>query len=225
MFNTPIFQSIPPLRKHEVKPTITPAQPIKDSNLVKKEEGVEEQAVNRPETEKTTEVPKKLPKKKAQNRIKNIPGLIMQRVRSSIKAYFARNPKLEHKDRRLAYIEKILDNTTRQEKERLVAFLETYQKNWKTWHTIQVYLQTNQRSGEIMLDIVLEFFREDGLQDFNEWMTSGKMSEKSKAAVNELKERIGQKFSRLLSKTDLGGDEEEEFLKSKEKLVKKEETS
>lgn len=199
------------------KGTPVPVKDNKESQSVKKEE---ETTCQNSEAGKTNKPPANMPKKKAQNRIKNIPGLIMQRVRSGIKSYFARSPKFPAKDKRLVYIEKVLDNISKQDKERLAAFLETYQKNWKTWNTIQQYLHSDPRMGGIMLDTVMGFFQEDGLEDFNDWLTSGKMSDKSKAAVLELKERIGQKFSKLLVRAE--GDEEIEELKSDEKLVKKE---
>lgn len=209
------------VQKPVLKSTPVQAKCVKESNIVKKEECAEETTCNGSEAGKNNNPPVKVPKKKAQNRIKNIPGLIMQRVRSGIKSYFARNPKLEIKEKRLRYVEKVLDSTSKQEKEKLAAFLESYQKNWKTWNTIQLYLQSDPRIGRIMLDVVMGFFQEDGQEDFNDWLTSGKMSEKSKIAVMDLKERIGTKFSKLLLRPE--GDVEEEYLQSKEKLVKKEE--
>jgi len=164
---------------------------------------------------------KKVPKKKAQNRIKNIPGLVVQRVRSSIKNYYTLNPKIDKHERRLGYVHKVLSNLNKSDKERLLAFLEAYLKNWKTWNTIQKYLHSDLKYGGILLDVVLEFFGDEGKEDFDDWLTGGKMGEKSKAAVTELKDRIRTKFSVILSKPE---DEEEETTESSpKKMVKKEE--
>jgi len=160
---------------------------------------------------------KKVPKKKAQNRIKNIPGLIVQRVRSSIKNYLSLNPKLDKHERRLGYVDKVLVNVNKNDRDRLLAFLEGYQKNWKTWNTIQNFLKTNTKYGAILLDVVLQFFGPDGNDDFNEWLTSGKMGQKSKIAVTEMKDKIGAKFSKILLKA------ETQETNQKDKMIKTEE--
>jgi len=197
--------------------------------IVKKEEAEETtqpstgSATSQKTPEKTgkPEKVKKVPKKKAQNRIKNIPGLVVQRVRSSIKNYYTLNPKIDKHERRLGYVHKVLSNLNKSDKERLLAFLEAYLKNWKTWNTIQKYLHSDLKYGGILLDVVLEFFGDEGKEDFDDWLTGGKMGEKSKAAVTELKDRIRTKFSVILSKPE---DEEEETTESSpKKMVKKEE--
>jgi hypothetical protein len=187
--------------------------------IPKKEEPLDEREINRTEEEEKIVVPQKpCPKKKAQNRIKNIPGLVVQRVRSSIKAYFTLNPHLGKAEGRLAYIERTLGYLSKLDRERLLSFLEHYQKNWKTWNTIHKYLRTNPKYGGILLDVVLEFFAENGKDDFNDWLISGKMGDKSKTAVQEMKLKIGDKFEKLLMKI-----EDEGYLELKAKFVKKEE--
>lgn len=221
-------------KKFEKKIIPTPAAPLiaKDQPTLKKEDAeVKTTCSNCKCGEKChtddDKAQKKVPKKKAQNRIKNIPGLIMQRVRSSIKTYFTRNPRFEKQERRLTYVEKVLGAMSKAEKDKILAFLDQYQKNWKTWNTIQKYLQTNPKCGAILLDVVLEFFGNEGLEDFNDWLTSGKMGEKSKKAVTEMKDRIGQKFSKILLTTEDEEDPEanlkDKIVKREEKLVKKEE--
>jgi len=166
---------------------------------------------------KSPRIGKKIPKKKAQNRIKNIPGLVVQRVRSSIKNYLSLNPKLDKHERRLGYVDKVLVHVSKTDRERLLTFLENYQKNWKTWNTIQNFLKTDTKYGGILLDVVLQFFGPDGLDDFNDWLTSGKMGQKSKVAVTEMKEKIGVKFSKILLKA-----EAQESM-HQNKMIKKEE--
>jgi hypothetical protein len=198
----------------------------KEDNLInnhpiipKKEEALDEREIRLSDEEEKTPLPQKpMPKKKAQNRIKNIPGLVVQRVRSSIKAYFTLNPNLGKAEGRLAYIERTLGYLSKLDRERLLSFLEHYQKNWKTWNTIHKYLKTNPKYGGILLDVVLEFFAENGKDDFNDWLISGKMGEKSKTAVQEMKLKIGDKFEKLLMKI-----EDEGYLELKAKFVKKEE--
>ena len=192
-----------------------------ESVLTKREETTEGSRCKCGEREKSPTNQKKVPKKKAQNRIKNIPGLVMQRVRSSIKSYFTLNPKLDRQEKRLGYIDKVLGGLNKSDKERLTGFLEGYQKNWKTWNTIQKYLQTNPKYGSILLDVVLEFFNEPGKEDFEDWLISGKMGQKSKTAVTEMKSRIGNKFGKILLKRE--DEEDDEELQLTSKLVKKEE--
>lgn len=229
LMSTPFFPSpLPPMaRKVEKKVAPTPAPLVmKDPLVVKQDDSCEVKTnckcgekCHSNEDDKGAQ--KKVPKKKAQNRIKNIPGLIMQRVRSSIKTYFTRNPRFEKQEKRLSYVEKVLGGMAKPEKDKILAFLDQYQKNWKTWNTIQKYLQTNPKCGAILLDVVLEFFGNEGLEDFNDWLTSGKMGEKSKKAVTEMKDRIGQKFSKILLTTD--EEEEDPASNLKDKIIKREE--
>lgn len=114
-------------------------------------------------------------------------------------------------------MDKVLIHVNKTDRERLLTFLEGYQKNWKTWNTIQNFLKTNTKYGGILLDVVLQFFGPDGLDDFNDWLTSGKMGQKSKVAVTEMKEKIGVKFSKILLKS-----EAQESM-HKEKMIKTEE--
>src|SRR5262249_55154996 len=67
-------------------------------------------------------------KQKAQNRIKNFPGLVVQRVRSSIKLYLSSHTKGEKETIQLAYIGNVLDTQNKSTRDRLLSFLEHYQK-------------------------------------------------------------------------------------------------
>lgn len=237
LLSTPFYPNpmLAGAKKFEKKVAPTPAPLIaKDQTAVKKEDPCEVKTNcnsckcgEKCHANDDEKAQKKVPKKKAQNRIKNIPGLIMQRVRSSIKTYFTRNPRFEKQERRLTYVEKVLGTMSKPEKDKILAFLDQYQKNWKTWNTIQKYLQTNPKCGAILLDVVLEFFGNEGLEDFNDWLTSGKMGEKSKKAVTEMKDRIGQKFSKILLTTeeeeDLEANLKDKIVKREEKPIKKEE--
>jgi hypothetical protein len=191
--------------------------PVAVENKSPEEESAESHANASPDEGNSPHSEKKVPKKKAQNRIKNIPGLIVQRVRSSIKNYLSLNPKLDKHERRLGYVDKVLVNVNKNDRDRLLAFLEGYQKNWKTWNTIQNFLKTNTKYGAILLDVVLQFFGPEGNDDFNEWLTSGKMGQKSKIAVTEMKDKIGAKFSKILLKA------EAQETNQKDKMVKTEE--
>jgi hypothetical protein len=244
-FVNPFSKAAPIPKKNERKTSdnksasTAESSSVCDQMIVKKEEPTEHKTCNcganhgNQDKNGKKEKEKKVPKKKAQNRIKNIPGLVMQRVRSSIKGYFTLSPKLEKQEKRLVYVDKVLSTLNKSDKEKLLTFLEGYQKNWKTWNTIQNFLQTNPKYGGILLDVVLGFFGQDGLEDFNDWLTSGKMGEKSKAAVTEMKDRIGTKFSKILLKSEdhpaesaameEEKDGEEEVADLPSKIVKKEE--
>jgi hypothetical protein len=206
------------IKKPKDLPVLTPSTTDSSGSLVKKEEAMEEIEEKIVNEEQTIKKPESSSKKKPQNRIKNIPGLVVQRVRSSIKTYYAQNPGLNRQESRLNYVGKVLSGLNKSDKERLIAFLDQYEKNWKTWNTIQKYLATNTKYGGILLDVVLEFFTDDGKEDFNDWLYSGKMKEKSRCAVQDMKFRIADKFEKLLREI---GDEG--YLELKAKMVKKEE--
>lgn len=200
------------------------AQP--ENILVKKEDQIGESGKCSTSEKDKNSASKDPAKKKPQNRIKNIPGLIVQRVRSSIKTFFAQEPSVGFADRRLAYVSRTLGHLNKSERETLLTFLEGYEKSWKTWNTIQKYLRGNRRYGNMLHDAVIEFFGEDGKQDFEEWLTAGKMCPKTKQAVIEMKDKIYRKYCHLLDPEDKEGRPEDEDIRGPpgpEKIVKKEE--
>jgi len=136
-------------------------------------------------------------KKSAQNRIKNLPGLIIQRVRSTIKICLSIENPTERGYTRVLYVEKFLRDMNRKEKDRFLTFLEQYEKRWKTWHSILTFLNRSQEFGLIILEIIAMFLSDPGKQDFEEWLKSGKMCEKSKATILETKDLLAFKFSQI----------------------------
>jgi len=146
---------------------------------------------NRKEEEKSQE------KKSTQNRIKNLPGLIIQRVRSSIKICLNIEDPTKKGFTRVQYVEKFLKDMNRMEKDSFLIFLEQYEKRWKTWHSILTFLDKNQEFGLVILDIIAMFLSDPGKQDFEEWLKSGKMCEKSKATILETKDLLAFKFSQI----------------------------
>lgn len=222
-------QPVQPKRKRVVKgpykKRIKPqeATAATEESKIKKEEQIEEPG--KCTSDKDPKSAAKDPsKKKPQNRIKNIPGLVVQRVRSSIKTFFAQDPSTGLADKRLGYISKTLGTLNKSERENLLAFLEGYDKSWKTWNTIQIYMKKNIKCGAMLLDAVLEFFREDGRQDFQEWLTVGKMCDKTKLAVIEMKDKIYRKYCHLLDpEVETGKKDQEKVPEPPEKMVKKEE--
>lgn len=137
-------------------------------------------------------------KKSTQNRIKNLPGLIIQRVRSSIKLYLnLKNPAEHGGFSRIQYVEMFLKDLNRMEKDRFMIFLEQYEKRWKTWNSILTFLSKDQEYGLIILDIIAKFLSDSGKEDFEEWLRSGKMCEKSKATILETKDLLAYKFSQI----------------------------
>lgn len=191
--------------------------------VVKKEE---EQELIKPKKPVITE--KKLrkskddysPKKKAQNRIKNFPGLVVQRVKSTIKMYVStKQQRGEVTNPRMSYVAKVVDSMEAGQKNQFISFIDKYQKNWKTWNTIQTFLNMDPKLGRILLSVVMEFFGEEGNEDFKDWITSGKMGEKSKDTVMSMKTHIANKFQLIV----LEGESQDQ-IPYPQKLVKKSET-
>lgn len=132
-----------------------------------------------------------------QNRIKNLPGLIIQRVRSSIKMYLNLKTPIQNVASRIQYAEKFLKDMNRMEKDGFLSYLEQYEKRWKTWNSILAFLKRDQKYGLIILDVIAEFLSESGKEDFDEWLRSGKMCEKSKATIIEMKDKLAYKYSQI----------------------------
>ena len=207
--------NILPVQKVEVQCKCE-AETNDNSLIVKKEE--EETPKEPTEVAKKRKRNSKLdesPKKKAQNRIKNFPGLVVQRVKSSIKTFRSLKPQEAEKlESRFQYIAKWLNTMTKSEINAFLSFLDVYEKKWKTWNTIQNFLNRDRKFGRILLDIVDEFFGEGGKEDFVDWLKSGKMGEKSKDTVMSMKEHIGNKFKLIV----LAGEDEEQMASRKKNV-------
>ena len=155
-------------------------------------------------------------KQKAQNRIKNLPGLIMQRVKTNVKNYLTHHHKVTPIENRLLFIHKILGCFHKSDKERFMDYLDEYQKHWKTWKTIIGFLELNPKYGKVVLELVAEFLGPDGDEDFNQWLRNGKMCNKSIVTIQDAKKLLASKFDAI----KLEVEEEGDFV---HKIIKKEE--
>jgi len=138
-------------------------------------------------------------RRSTQNRIKNLPGLIIQRVRSSIKMYLNLKTPIQKVSSRIQYVEKFFKDMNRMEKDGFLSYLEKYEKRWKTWNSILTFLKRDEKYGIIILDAIADFLSESGKEDFDEWLRSGKMCEKSKATILEMKDKLAYKYSQIFT--------------------------
>ena len=156
-------------------------------------------------------------KQKAQNRIKNLPGLIMQRVKTLVKNYFSSFNRQNTFEPKPLFVHKILQDVNKLDQTRFSHFLDQYEKHWKTWKTIIEFLERNPRYGKVMLELVAEFLGPLGEEDFNEWLKNGKMCTKSILTIQDAKKLLASKFDAITLETK----QEEDLV---HKIIKKEES-
>jgi len=132
-----------------------------------------------------------------QNKMKNYPGLITQRLKT----------KLTNDGEFLTRILKFVNvQFTPSKKQGFLQYVQEYCKDWKTWARVSAYLNRDPVFGPIFQKIILEFLTEKFEDDYEEWLVNGKMNEKSKELLRNSKSFFIQGFSSL----SLGGLSEEE---------------
>ncbi len=139
-----------------------------------------------------------------QNPYRNIPGLILQRVKRMLISFCD----LESKDRNQPEETKLLqsiESLTPSTFGRITELASQYRKNYKTWFTIRQVLMLEPYIGQIIVDTVVAFLGDEtGADAFSLWMTKGKLSHKTKRTVIEGKQRFKEKFlsMNLFDKTE-----------------------
>lgn len=134
-----------------------------------------------------------------QNPRKNLPGLVLQRVRSSCLGYFeSKNQKgVPEKHERFDYIKKIMEKYTQHDWQKLKQYLSQYNKDWKTWKMVGRYLRGPGNSEKMLREIIQAFLGKEGVNDFGDWMRNGKMAKYTRNEIENGKEWIQDKFKEL----------------------------
>jgi len=153
-------------------------------------------------SEKNEEVPnlEKVP----QNPRKNLPGLVLQRVRSSCLGYFeSRNQRgLTEKEARFNYIKKIMEKYTQSDLQKLKQYLGQYNKDWKTWKMVGRYLRGPGNSEKMLREIIQAFLEKEGVNDFSDWVQNGKMAKYTRNEIENGKGWIQDKFKELFEEDE-----------------------
>ncbi len=123
-----------------------------------------------------------------QNKMKNYPGLITQRLKTKLTT-----------DER--FLDRILRFTridlTSNEEDEFLEHVQGYSKDWKTWAKVSEHLNKNEKFGSIFLKVILAFLTRNFEKDYEEWLVNGKMNEKSKTLLRDSKEFFIEKFSSI----------------------------
>jgi len=137
--------------------------------------------------------------KSSQNRRKNLPGLILQRVRSTCLAYFdSRNIKIvDDQEGRFTYVRNVMQKYTQRDLQKLKQYLNQYNKDWKTWKMVGKYLNGSGSPERMLREITTLFLENEGLNDFNEWIKNGKMAIYTKNEIQTGKVWLKEKFKEL----------------------------
>ena len=140
---------------------------------------------------KEGEKPKKA---KKQNKMKNFPGLILQRIKTLI----LKNPAfclifLSHFD--VKFHKGIKD------------FIGEYQKEWKTWKSIKAYSDQNSRFGKYVFEAIFFFLADENVELYHEWIDNGRMGEGNRLLAKERRKWFTEKFQELKDGKDIREDD------------------
>jgi len=113
---------------------------------------------------------KKENKKKPQNRMKNIPGLIVQRIKSLIQ------------NNNLFWLE-TCNLLSEEEKSEIKQFVNQFNKEDKTWKKIIKFISRNTKIGLKLIQIIVQFLKPENNYFLEEWLEKGKMNEKVKSIL------------------------------------------
>jgi len=140
--------------------------------------------------------------KHSQNPRKNLPGLVLQRIRTScLAALENKNKSLSVADEiRLKYVKEIFEKLNKEEIEKFQEYFKLLNKNWKTWKKVHDYIHGNEAFSEIVQKIIEGFLAEEGTLDFNHWLTAGKMNQETKQVIERSKEWLVIKFKEVFKK-------------------------
>ena len=170
--------------------------PVEFSNDSESEDEKDEKSVEKKKkgSSKSHKNGSKKDGKKPQNKMKNFPGLIMQRIKTLSKKYskfFAQ----------VILKKKLFLN----EQEKFKDFISKYNKNNKTWATIEEYLRNNLRFARGYLKLVYTFMSDEYQEEFDEWVNEGRMSLENQKYLKDMKNKkeLLRKFKVLGSKFDI----------------------
>jgi len=148
-------------------------------------------------------VTKKVPKEKSnQNPRKNLPGLVLQRIRATCMNYLGNKTKgLSLRDEgRLKYVKDIFDQFHPEEIKIFQEYFLTMDKNSKTWKSTSDYIYGNKVFCQIICLIIERFLGEEGTIDFEDWLLTGKMTAQTKQVIRESKDWLIQKYKEVVQK-------------------------
>jgi hypothetical protein len=139
-----------------------------------------------------------------QNPRKNVPGLVVQRLRSSIFTFFDAQRKTTNKrtSENLSYIQKILSAYTEHEIEYMKSLLSSYNKNWKTWKMIGEFINKDEVFAKMLREIIEAFLGKEGSEDFKEWIEHGKMNSHTKEVIKNSQSWMIEKFAKIFDETE-----------------------
>lgn len=125
-------------------------------------------------------------KKKPQNRLKNCPGLIVQRIKTLSKdndGFFVQvvNEKALFLDELQAFKD----------------FIDSYCKDDKTWKKIKQFLVLDLRFAKGLLELVYSFLSPKYLMEFEKWLKEGKMNINTKNTLKKEVQKILRKFQAM----------------------------
>lgn len=148
-------------------------------------------------------LPKKSQKEKSvQNPRKNLPGLVLQRIRATCMNYLGNKSKpLSSCDEgRLKYVKDIFDQVNPEEIRIFQEYFMRMDKNSKTWKSTSDYINGNRVFSQIMHRIIEGFLGEEGTIDFEDWLATGKMTNQTKQVIREGKDWLIQKYKEVIIK-------------------------
>ncbi len=142
--------------------------------------------------------------KYVQNPRKNVPGLVVQRLRSSIFTLLDAQRRTTNKrtNENLSYIQKILTNYNDHDIENMKSILSSYNKNWKTWKMIGEFVNKDEVFAKMLKEIIEAFLGSEGSEDFKEWIDHGKMNEHTKEVIQTSREWMIEKFAKMFNETE-----------------------
>jgi len=142
--------------------------------------------------------------KYTQNPRKNIPGLVLQRLRSSIFTLLDTHRRTTNKrtNENLSYIQTILSAYNDHEIENFRSHLASYNKNWKTWKMIGEFVQEDKVFAKMLKEITEAFLGSEGSRDFEEWIEFGKMNSHTKEVIQKGRDWMTEKFAKIFDETE-----------------------
>jgi len=152
---------------------------------------------------KEGEKPKKT---KKQNKMKNFPGLILQRIKTLIL-----------KDS--TFGQRFLGRFDVKFHKGIKNLLEKYQKEWKTWRSIKTYLAQDAKYGNYVYEAIFFFLADENKELYEEWINKGKMVDKNKPLAKERREWFAKRFQGLKDGEDIREDDDN-ISEDPRKLVK-----
>jgi len=146
-------------------------------------------------------IDKKVPKEKSnQNPRKNLPGLVLQRIRATCMSYLGNKTKglSVREEGRLKYVKDIFDQFNPEEIKTFQEYFMTMDKNSKTWKSTSDYIYGNKVFSHIIHMIIEKFLGEEGTIDFEDWLLTGKMTAQTKQVIRESKDWLIQKYKEVV---------------------------